>query len=69
MIYFRQTWHDPRLKYDFDEKLVIQGDMLNDIWIPDTFFTNEKTSLLHKVTKDNYMLTLWPNGTVYTSVR
>ena len=69
MIYYRQTWFDPRLKFDLNYSLVIQGDMLDDIWIPDTFFTNEKTSLVHQVTKDNYMLIMMPNGTIFFSLR
>ena len=69
MIYYRQTWDDPRLKFDLNESLSIQGDMLSDIWIPDTFFTNEKTSLVHQVTKDNYMLMIMPNGTIFFSLR
>ncbi|XP_048581535.1 gamma-aminobutyric acid receptor subunit beta-2 isoform X2 [Nematostella vectensis] len=69
MLYYRQTWHDPRLAFDLPEAITVQGGMLNDIWIPDTLFTNEKSSTFHKVTQDNYLLSIWPNGTTYLSMR
>lgn len=68
-IYLRQTWQDPRLKFRGSDQIVAQGDLLDKIWIPDTYFPSEKKSSFHEVTKKNYVLMLLPNGTVFFSIR
>ncbi|XP_022809881.1 gamma-aminobutyric acid receptor subunit beta-3-like [Stylophora pistillata] len=68
-MYFRQTWQDPRLRFSGTSQIVAQGDILNNIWIPDTYFKDEKRSNFHEITKKNYVLTFWPNGTVFFSIR
>ncbi|KAJ7331583.1 Gamma-aminobutyric acid receptor subunit beta-2 [Desmophyllum pertusum] len=68
-MYFRQTWEDPRLKFSGNDQIVAQGDILDKIWIPDTYFNNEKKSNFHEITKKNYVLIFWPNGTVFFSIR
>ena len=43
--YFRQTWHDPRLafkKLNNIGKLYVGAEVSKKIWLPDTFFGNEK---------------------------
>lgn len=43
--YFRQTWHDPRLafkKLDNIRTLYVGAEVSKKIWLPDTFFGNEK---------------------------
>jgi hypothetical protein len=36
-MFFRQIWTDKRLSYDGVNELVIGSDMLDKIWLPDTF--------------------------------
>lgn len=43
--YFRQTWHDPRLsfkKLGDIQTLYVGAEVSKKIWLPDTFFGNEK---------------------------
>lgn len=43
--YFRQTWRDPRLSFDKlgeIQKLYVGAEVSKRIWLPDTFFGNEK---------------------------
>ncbi|XP_020607286.1 gamma-aminobutyric acid receptor subunit beta-3-like [Orbicella faveolata] len=68
-IYLRQTWEDPRLRFNGSNQIVAQGDILDKIWIPDTYFNSEKKSSFHEVTKKNYVLIFLPNGTVFFSIR
>ncbi|XP_029205557.1 gamma-aminobutyric acid receptor subunit beta-3-like isoform X1 [Acropora millepora] len=68
-MYFRQTWGDPRLQFNGTDPIVAQGNILDKIWIPDTYFTSEKKSNFHEVTKKNYVLVFFPNGTVFFSIR
>ncbi|KAK2160626.1 hypothetical protein LSH36_129g06010 [Paralvinella palmiformis] len=45
-IFLRQRWNDPRLNYEAisdDDVLTLDSNMAEDIWVPDLFFTNEKT--------------------------
>ncbi|VDN17130.1 unnamed protein product [Gongylonema pulchrum] len=43
-LYLRQFWHDSRLAFESDDetKLTIGIDLVKSIWVPDTFFPNEK---------------------------
>ncbi|XP_074650248.1 gamma-aminobutyric acid receptor subunit beta-like [Tubulanus polymorphus] len=69
-IYFRQMWLDPRLKFEgFDEELSISADMLEKIWLPDTFFANAKTARFHTATTKNIFLRIDPEGNVFNSIR
>lgn len=43
--YFRQTWHDPRLAFtrlNDIKTLYVGAEVSKKIWLPDTFFGNEK---------------------------
>ncbi len=65
-MYLRQSWQDPRLKFDpINGRIdtVRLGDgRWNDIWIPDTFFRNEKRAAFHSVTVPNTLLRLNSTG-------
>lgn len=53
-IYLNQYWRDERLAFnlfspfgvnsrnDFDDLLTLSGDFAERIWVPDTFFANDK---------------------------
>ena len=58
-MYFRQFWHDPRLAFDKSgglDKLVVGAEYIKLIWVPDTFFVNEKEALFHQATTENQFL-------------
>jgi len=65
-MYFRQSWLDPRLKFQDIESIyhideIIGGqDISDNIWVPDTFFVNEKNSEFKetytKIKKDGSVL-------------
>ena len=56
----RQFWTDERLRFDVSKsgvgKLVVGAEYIKLIWVPDTFFVNEKTAQFHSATQDNQFL-------------
>lgn len=70
--YFRQKWYDPRLEFkpvgQIDE-LCVGSEFADKIWLPDTFFANEKTANFHKATTENTFIRVAHNGRVYRSIR
>ena len=66
-MYLRQSWKDPRLKFDpldggKTDKIRMGEDRWNEIWTPDTFFRNEKRASFHEITVPNRLLTLNATG-------
>jgi gamma-aminobutyric acid receptor subunit beta len=42
-MYLNQYWKDERLAFSTeDEILTLSGDFAEKIWVPDTFFANDK---------------------------
>ena len=71
-IYFRQQWVDPRLRYNdsiHEQSLTLTHGFIDDIWIPDIYFSNEKDAMTHQVITPNDQLKIYINGTVVQSVR
>ena len=71
-MYFRQFWQDPRLSFEKREgleKLVVGAEYINLIWVPDTFFVNEKTAYFHKATTENQFLRILHTGEILRSIR
>ena len=71
-MYFRQFWMDPRLAFDKQpdlEKLVVGSEYIKLIWVPDTFFVNEKIALFHEATTENQFLRIMHTGEVLRSMR
>ena len=68
-LFLRQSWRDPRLRHGFHEALTIDNSMTDNIWLPDTYFVNSKTSKFHRVTVPNKLLRISPNGTVWYVTR
>lgn len=70
--YFRQKWFDPRLEFkpvgQIDE-LCVGAEFAEKIWLPDTFFANEKIATFHKATTENTFIRVAHNGRVYRSIR
>jgi len=71
-MYFRQFWHDPRLAFEKRPsltKLVVGAEYIKLIWVPDTFFVNEKVALFHQATTENQFLRIMWSGDVLRSIR
>lgn len=70
--YFRQYWMDPRLSFDRlpgIERIMVSTEYLKNIWVPDTFFANEKSSYLHMATTSNEFLRISHKGEINRSIR
>ena len=71
-MYFRQFWHDPRLAFEVRPgltKLVVGAEYIKQIWVPDTFFVNEKVALFHDATTENQFLRITHAGDILRSIR
>ncbi|OXA44115.1 Gamma-aminobutyric acid receptor subunit beta-like [Folsomia candida] len=69
-MYLNQYWKDDRLSFSTnDEVLTLSGDFAEKIWVPDTFFANDKNSFLHDVTEKNKMVRLYGDGAVTYGMR
>ena len=63
----RQFWKDPRLAYgDKNWTLILQGDILQKLWFPDTYIENAKKTTVHDDTKT---VIVFGDGNVFYSVR
>ncbi|EEB10168.1 Gaba-gated chloride channel, putative [Pediculus humanus corporis] len=70
--YFRQFWTDPRLgfrKKPGVETLSVGSDFIKNIWVPDTFFVNEKQSYFHIATTSNEFIRIHHSGSITRSIR
>ncbi|GMS82072.1 hypothetical protein PENTCL1PPCAC_4247, partial [Pristionchus entomophagus] len=73
---FREEWIDARLAYGIvgaPDYLTLPDFVIlpagEQIWMPDTFFMNEKTAQRHTIDKPNVMIRVHKNGTILYSVR
>ncbi|KAI1286411.1 Gamma-aminobutyric acid receptor subunit beta [Halotydeus destructor] len=70
--YFRQTWKDTRLAFKplpTITELYVGAEVADRIWVPDTFFANEKSAYFHIATTKNTFLRIGANGDVLRSIR
>uniref|UniRef100_A0A8D3EEH8 Gamma-aminobutyric acid type A receptor subunit beta2 n=1 Tax=Scophthalmus maximus TaxID=52904 RepID=A0A8D3EEH8_SCOMX len=64
-MYFQQAWRDKRLSYtEIPLNLTLDNRVADQLWVPDTYFLNDKKSFVHGVTVKNRMIRLHPDGTV-----
>lgn len=84
-MYLNQYWRDERLAFnafapwtdisanDYDDGsndvITLSGDFAEKIWVPDTFFANDKNSFLHDVTERNKLVRLAGDGAVTYGMR
>ncbi|XP_028134701.1 gamma-aminobutyric acid receptor subunit beta-like [Diabrotica virgifera virgifera] len=69
-LYLNQYWKDERLSFGFDdENLTLSGEFSDRIWVPDTFFANDKHSFLHDVTEKNKLVRLRGDGFIEYGMR
>lgn len=67
-----QYWRDERLAFTHEKEdviLTLSGDFSNKIWVPDTFFANDKNSFLHDVTERNTLMRLHGDGSIEYGLR
>ncbi|XP_035718609.1 gamma-aminobutyric acid receptor subunit beta-like isoform X17 [Vespa mandarinia] len=70
--YFRQFWTDPRLAFTQQkgvETLSVGSEFIKNIWVPDTFFVNEKQSYFHIATTSNEFIRIHHSGSITRSIR
>ncbi|KAF7492227.1 Gamma-aminobutyric acid receptor subunit beta [Sarcoptes scabiei] len=63
--YFRQSWRDQRLSFRPQpgiEALYVGAEVSEKIWVPDTFFANEKAAQFHMATTPNTFIRIKSNG-------
>ena len=70
-IYLNQYWKDERLAFSelYTDNMTLTGDFAERIWVPDTFFANDKHSFLHDVTEKNKMVRLHGDGNIAYGMR
>ncbi|XP_041483962.1 gamma-aminobutyric acid receptor subunit beta-1-like [Lytechinus variegatus] len=69
-MYFRQHWKDERLSYDpCLGNVSLNGRLADSIWVPDTYFPNDKRSFVHDVTVTNRLLRFHYDGTITYGMR
>ncbi|XP_069133153.1 glycine receptor subunit alpha-2-like, partial [Argopecten irradians] len=65
--FIQQEWFDFRLQF-FDlidsSYLELDAKLIEDVWVPDLYFTNEKSAALHDVTVPNKMMHLYSDGRI-----
>lgn len=71
-MFIQQEWVDSRLQFygliDSDY-LELDSKLIDLIWVPDLYVTNEKKASFHDVTVPNKMLHLYENGRVVYRLR
>jgi len=75
-ITMRQQWNDKRLAYK-DRLKGILGERIryltltdaSKVWMPDTFFRNEKIGAFHEILTPNLYIRVFPDGDVLYSIR
>lgn len=71
-MYLNQYWHDDRLAFSSQhphKQMTLTGEFASRIWLPDTFFANDKHSFLHDVTEQNKMIRLSGDGHIMYGMR
>nr|XP_032836781.1 gamma-aminobutyric acid receptor subunit beta-3-like [Petromyzon marinus] len=69
-MYFQQYWRDRRLSYaGISVNLTLDNRVADQLWVPDTYFLNDKKSFVHGVTVKNRMIRLHPDGSVLYGLR
>ncbi|XP_071951888.1 gamma-aminobutyric acid receptor subunit beta-3-like isoform X2 [Antedon mediterranea] len=69
-MYFRQYWQDKRLQYTKElGNISLDGRQADNIWVPDTYFVNDKRSFVHDITVKNRLIRLHYDGTILYGLR
>ncbi|KAL4220984.1 Glycine receptor subunit alpha-3 [Mactra antiquata] len=71
-MFLRERWVDNRLKYNDTlnlTRLELDYSLFENVWMPDMYILNEKSSDYHEVTVPNKLIHVYPDGTVQYSAR
>ncbi|KAK6043157.1 hypothetical protein COOONC_19338 [Cooperia oncophora] len=69
-IYFQEKWVDLRLAHNGTKRILLKDPFLFKlIWHPDIYFANARTAAFHDVTQPNFLVWIYPNGTVWYDCR
>merc|ERR1719347_77165 len=70
-ITFRQQWNDNRLAFNnLNGKIkYLTLTERSKVWMPDTFFRNEKEARFHDIIQPNLYVRIYPNGDILYSIR
>ncbi len=68
-VYFRQKWIDERLVSNNDIVIIGGQEMVDKIWIPDTFFSSVSSIKHVKYPTTNTFVKISPTGEVFMSQR
>jgi len=69
-LYLNQYWRDDRLIFgNRTEEMILTGEIIDRLWLPDTFFPNDKSAYLHDVTETNKMIRLNGHGEILYGMR
>ncbi|GMT12418.1 hypothetical protein PFISCL1PPCAC_3715 [Pristionchus fissidentatus] len=68
---FRESWYDPRLRYNYGVSTpdFVIMDQDTKVWMPDSFFQNEKQAHRHIIDKPNVLIRVYRYGMILYSVR
>jgi len=69
-MYFNQAWTDARLRHN-NSRIILINDraLLALLWRPDIYFANARQSSFHDVMEPNFMLSIFPDGTIVYNCR
>jgi len=68
--YLRTVWHDTRMEFDeLSQPITVPAKQVDEMWTPALYFPNEKSARLHMMTVPNHFMRIYPNGSVFSSIR
>uniref|UniRef100_A0A914H6U8 Uncharacterized protein n=1 Tax=Globodera rostochiensis TaxID=31243 RepID=A0A914H6U8_GLORO len=69
-LYLYSHWRDPSLRHNSDEYVLMTDPKVREqIWLPDLYFANARTSKFHDVTIPNFSLFIDRDGNIAYSTR
>uniref|UniRef100_A0A0N4Z658 Neur_chan_memb domain-containing protein n=1 Tax=Parastrongyloides trichosuri TaxID=131310 RepID=A0A0N4Z658_PARTI len=69
-IYFQTQWVDERLKHNAKKRILIRDKKTFELmWQPGIYFANSRESSFHEVASPNFLVWIYPNGTVFYDTR
>ena len=69
-LYLGHFWRDPRLAFGLNRTIILGGEAIEKLWVPDTFFINSVDTKIHKMMFSNKKIWInLINGTMMLSAR
>eukprot|EP00794_Sanderia_malayensis_P003459 gene3459-3955_t len=67
--YLYAEWKDKRLAHNNKNAMILDNDLRDKIWVPDTYIVNAKKANFNQVTMGNSQIHIHPDGSVYHRMR